>query len=134
MKNDQESAPLMTILDELNTLDLASIFTDEEEAFKFAYEYDMLYDGGVCESTPYCRGRYCMVRDFSTKTGYRLRCNCCHKTKSIFHNSIFTRSNIGVNQILHLLYLWANECNCDFAAHECDVTPATVTNYFQAFR
>ena len=125
---------LMTILDELNTLDSSSIFTDEEAALNFAYEYDMLYDGGVCESTPHCKGNYYISRDSSAKTGYRLRCNCCNKTKSMFYNSIFTRSNINVRKVLHLLYLWGNECNCDFAAHECEVTPATVTNYFQAFR
>ena len=124
----------MSILDEMNTLDLASIFVDEELAMNFAYEFDMLYDGGVCESTLNCKGNYFIVRDSSTKTGVRLKCNCCHRTKSIFFNSIFTRSNIEVRKVLHLLYLWAHECSCDFAAHECEVNPATVTNYFQAFR
>lgn len=124
----------MSILDSLNTLDLKEIFLSEELALNFAYEYDMLYDGGICESTQGCTGNYFIAKDSSTKTGLRLKCNCCGKTKSLFYNSIFTRANIPVNKVLHLLYLWAHECSCEFAAYECEVTKSTVTNFFQAFR
>ena len=38
----------MTVLNNLNTLDFTELFTNEEVALKFAYEYDLLYDDGVC--------------------------------------------------------------------------------------
>ena len=124
----------MTNLDKLNTLDLHQLFTDENAALKFAYDYDMLYDGGICESTMYCPGKYKVVKDASTHTGLRLKCSCCGKTKSIFYNSVFTRSKIPANAALHILYCWAQECGRDYAAHECDVSPKTITNFYQAFR
>lgn len=124
----------MSVLDELNTLDLFELFTNEAKALNFAFHYDMLYDEGICESTLHCRGRYYIVRDLSTKTGYRLKCSKCKKTKSLFYNSIFTRSQLPVNVVLHILYCWAHECSIDFTSHECDVSTNTVTNFFQAFR
>ena len=124
----------MTILDNLNSKHLQVLFTDEEAALNFAYQCDMLYDDGVCDSTYRCQGNYVIVADSSTKTGYRLRCPVCHKTRSLFYNSIFTRSNIKINTILHLIYCWSQELSCKFTAYECEVNIKTVTNYFQAFR
>ena len=124
----------MTVLDNLNQLDFSVLFTDEEQALHFAYDYDLLYDGGTCESTHGCLGNYQIISDSSTKTGFRLRCDVCGKTKSLFHNSIFTRSQLPVNKILHLLYTWALEYPCGLAAYEVDVSESTVSNFFQAFR
>ena len=124
----------MSVLDNLNTIDLHQLFTDPEFAFDFAYQYDMLYDGGVCESTNYCTGNYIIVTDPSQKYGKRLKCNICGKTKSYFYNSNFTRSHIEINEIFHLIYCWPNEYLCDIASHECNVNITTVTNFFQAFR
>ena len=81
----------MTVLDNHNSLQLAELFTDEEQAFQLAYNYDMLYDEDVCESTDGCTGNYQIIEDGSQKTGYRLKCSVCGKTKTIFYNSIFTR-------------------------------------------
>jgi transposase-like protein len=120
-------------LDDLNTLDFHEIFSDEGKAMKFAFEYDFLFDGGECTNQS-CPGEFKIVKDSSTATGARLRCTHCGKTKSLFYNSIFSRTHITVHQVLHLLYCWCHECNCSFAAHECEVSPQTVTNYFQAFR
>ena len=124
----------MSIVDTLNSLDLYEIFYDETAALIFAYEADMLYDGGICESTYGCRGNYSLSQDLTTRTGYRLRCPICGKTKSLFYNSVFTRSNIKVNTVLHLIYCWAQELSCKYTAYECNVSRNTVTNYFQAFR
>ena len=124
----------MTILDDLNTIDLNELFTNESKAFNFAYNYDFLYDEGTCESTNMCKGNYFIVQDNSTRTGLRLKCSHCSKTKSIFYNSIFTRSQLSVNVVIHILYCWAHECSVDYTAHECSVSQNTVTNYFQAFR
>ena len=124
----------MTVLDHLNMLSLCDLFQDEEQSLQFVYQFDMLYDGGVCESTPHCAGNYQIVSDPSSKYGHRLRCNCCGKTKSLLYNSVFTRTHLPINKILHLIYCWAMEYSCELAAHETGVTMATVTNFFQAFR
>ena len=124
----------MSVLEKLNTLDLNELFTNEDVALQFAYEYDLLYDGGVCESTPNCRGNYQIVNDSSTKYGFRLRCSHCGKTKSLLFNSIFTRSHLQINKVLHLMYCWALEYPCELAAHEVKVSLPTVSNFFQAFR
>lgn len=124
----------MTIIDELNTLDLITLFTDEEAALNFAYNTDMLYDEGECLSTEGCTGTYAIVKDSYAKYSYKLQCNKCKKVKSLFYNSIFTRAHIPTNTVLHILYCWAQECSCDYAAHECDVLLATITNFYQAFR
>ena len=118
----------------LNTNDLHALFTDEKIALDFAKVHDMLYDNGECQSTYRCNGKYKIVIDASTKTGERLQCPVCRKTKSLFYNSIFTRSKIGVNIVLHLLYCWSQKYSCKSTAHECKVSINTVTNYFQAFR
>ena len=125
---------LMTIVDQLNTLDLEELFKDGEKALEFAFQSDMLYDGGECHSTHHCSGTYIVIKDSYEKTGFRLQCNTCKKKKSIFYNSIFTRSMLGVNQILHLLYCWSQECSVEYSAFECDVSQQTAINFFQAFR
>ena len=79
----------------MNGLSLAELFSDENQALEFAYNYDFLYDGGMCQSTTNCPGHYEIVSDSSTKFGYRLICDThtcvcvcdtCEKTKSLlFH-------------------------------------------------
>ena len=81
----------MTNLDKLNTLDLHQLFTDENAALKFTYDYDLHYDGGICESKIYCPGKYKVVKDASTHTWLRLKFLCCGKTKSTFYN-FFSRA------------------------------------------
>ena len=126
-----ECENIMTVLDDKSTLDFAELFLDESKALAFAYEYDLLFDGGVCDATKGCQGNYIISKDVSAKTGYRLMCSHCRKKRSIFYNSIFTRAKIEVRQVLHLIYCWANECSCDFTAHECRVSVACVTNFFE---
>lgn len=124
----------MSVLDAVNTLSLTSIFEDEEAALNFVYNFDLLYDDGVCESTPHCSGNYQLVPDTSTKFGFRLKCNVCNKTKSLFYNSVFTRTHLQINKVVHLIYCWSMEYSCEISAHETGVTLSTVTNFFQAFR
>ena len=110
------------------------LITKEDVALQFAYDYDLFYDGGVCESTPNCQGNYHMVTDWSTKYGFHLRCLHCGKTKSLLFNSIFTRSHLQINKVVHLIYCWALEYPCELAAHDVKVSLPTVSNFFQAFR
>ena len=125
---------LLMSLDNLSTIDLHTLFTDEETALSFVYELDMLYDGGVCESTPNCPGNYEIVDDASSRTGHRLKCSHCKKTKSLFYNSIFTRTHLPINVVVHIIYCWVHEYSCDLAAHECNVNLMTITNFYQACR
>ena len=74
----------MSIVDSLNTLDLYRIFANENDAFQFSYQADLLYDGGDCQSKIGCDGKYQIVKDASEKTGFRLKCDKCGKTKSLF--------------------------------------------------
>ena len=124
----------MSIFDNVNSYDLHQLFTDEEYALQFAYEYDLLYDGGICESTNHCPGHYEICCDSSSHTGYRLKCTHCQKTKSLFYNSIFTKNHIPINKVLHLIYCWAQRYPCTLAAHEAHVSTVTVTNFYQACR
>ena len=116
----------------MNGLSLAELFSDENQALEFAYNYDFLYDGGMCQSTTNCPGHYEIVSDSSTKFGYRLICDTCEKTKSLLFCSIFSRCHIPLNKVFHIIYLWANEYSVTLAAHEAGVTEATVTNFYQA--
>lgn len=49
------------------------------------------------------------------------------------HKSIFTRTKLKPNKVLHLLYCWAIQNSRNIAAHECGVSKTTVTNFFQSF-
>lgn len=118
----------------MTTLKLAYIFQNEDAAFKFAYEGNLLYNGGECKNSPKCRGHYVLGRKNSTQSGLILRCPLCHNTTSIYYNSIFLRSKIPVSTTLHIIYCWAVQMNRELASHECDVSPDCITNYYQACR
>lgn len=73
----------------MTTLRLAYIFQNEEAAFKFAYDGNLLYDGGECKNSPQCRGHYVLGKKNSTQSGIILRCPLCHNTTSIFITQFF---------------------------------------------
>ena len=64
----------MTVLDEKSTFDFDELFLDESKALTFAYEYDLLFNRGVCDATKGSKGNYIISKDVSAKTGYRLMC------------------------------------------------------------
>lgn len=109
-------------------------FSTEYDAFIFALNNGLLYANGQCESTDMCNGKYEMVKDMTTETGWRLKCSICHCTKSIFYKSIFTRSKLSMCKIFHILYCWANKYKRGLAAFECSVSKQTITNFYQSFR
>ena len=88
----------MTVLDEKSTFDFDELFLDESKALAFAYEYDLLFDGDVCDAIKGCKGNYIISKDVAAKTGYILMCSHCRKKRSVFYNSIFTRAKIEVRQ------------------------------------
>lgn len=80
---------------------LLELFTNEEAAFQFALQSDMLYVNGQCEE---CDGSYQLYTDEYKKNQHYLKCTKCSSKRSILHNSIFTRTKLKINVVLHLLY------------------------------
>lgn len=109
-------------------------FSSEMAAFNFALNNQMLNVNGECESRDGCNGKYEMVPDNHTNTGWRLKCSQCDCTKSIFFKSIFTRSKLSMCKVFHIIYCWANKYKRGLAAHECNVSKQTITNFYQSFR
>lgn len=118
--------------DGLSTLDLQAIFTDENKAFQFAFEADLLADGAFCGED--CHGVLKITHDSNQKFNCRVICPICGQQKSIFYTSFMTRSKLPVNKCLHLLYCWAMKESCESTAYQVHVNPDTVTNFFQCFR
>lgn len=118
----------------MTTLQLATIFLNEDAAFKFSYEGNLLFDGGQCKNAPQCKGYYIIGRKNTTHNGLILRCPYCRNTTSIFYNSIFLRSKLPVSTALHIIYAWSVQMNRDLASHECHVSPDTITNFYQSCR
>lgn len=115
----------------MTSLMLHSLFTDPNEALKFAAQNNLLYIDGECEN---CKHTYQLYRDSSVQSQVRLKCNYCQDKKSIFYKSIFTRSKIPINKILHIIYCWAMEFSRKQTAHETGVSAVTITNFFEACR
>ena len=114
-----------------NSNELHDIFTKEDEAFKFICNSGLLYDNGICDD---CGGIFYAYKDDSTYSGFILKCSTCHKKKSIFFKSIFTKSKIPLCKILHIIYCWSLQYSRNQAEHETGCSPDTITNYYQACR
>lgn len=115
----------------MTQLSLHEIFTDDEKAFDFALNTNLLYNNGKCEK---CNGKYMVFTDNYKKSNRYLKCEHCGNKKSIFHKSIFTRSKLKICQILHLIYCWAVKMGREQAAHECNASPKAVTNFYETLR
>lgn len=115
----------------MTTVSLNELFTNDQEALEFALKNGLLYIHGECEE---CGGRYELFRDAHKRNEKYLKCIKCGSKKSVLHNSIFTRSKLKPNEVLHILYCWSIQNSRKVTAHECQVSKATVTNFFQAFR
>lgn len=115
----------------MTTISLHDIFTNEQKALQFALQNNMLYIHGECEN---CNGKYELYQDSHKHSDKFLKCIKCGSKKSLLHNSIFTRTKLKPNEVLHILYCWAMQNSRNITAHECNVSKATVTNFFQTFR
>lgn len=115
----------------MNSLTLNALFTDPNEALKFASENNLLYNDGECD---HCHHSYQFYKESSVTTGVILKCDYCQDKKSIFYKSIFSRAKIPINKILHIIYCWSMEYTRKQTVHETGVSPKTVTNFFDACR
>lgn len=81
-----------------------------------------------------CDGNYELYTDVYKQNECYLKCIKCGSKRSILHKSIFTRTKLKPNKVLHLLYCWAMHNSRNIAAHEYGVSKTTVTNFYQSFR
>lgn len=104
------------------TVDLITLFKDPDAALDYAIQHDMLYIHGQCDE---CDGNYELYTDVYKQNKCYLKCIKCGSKRSILNKSIFTRTKLKPNKVLHLLYCWAMQNSRNIAAHECGVSRVT---------
>lgn len=115
----------------LNTLQLYWLFTNEDIAFDFAIENNMVYRTMTCCN---CGAQTYLYQDRYRKFGYYFKCSNCNRYHSIFYLSVFYNAKIPMNMIFHLIYCWVHKYHCYHAAFEVGVSNATVSFYYKMFR
>ena len=88
----------------MNILSIIPIITDENHAFTFALEHCMIDLQKKCE----CGLPMILRHDSHYKFEKCWYCVMCHKSKTIFNESIFNYSKLRMNQMLYIVYCWSN--------------------------
>lgn len=113
-----------------NSNALHNLFIDEYTAYIFSINQGIIQLHQTCE----CGYEMDLYNNLSAPFGQQWHCNACHCNRSVLSGSIFTRSKIPLNKVIHLLYLWVMQTSVNISSFEAEVSTNTVTNYFQAFR
>ena len=121
----------MQFVQNYSIMHLSYLFNDENNAFNFAVQKNMIYNILNCND---CGIQLKIYKDKYKKFSYYFKCTKCKRVYSILYQSIFYYSKILMNLTLYLIYCWAHKFSCFQTAHEVGVNKNTVSFYFKQFR
>ena len=117
--------------DHLNINNLYPIFNNEDIAFQFSVQNNLIFQSLVCEE---CNNETNIQRDSYRKFGFFFKCPQCHKQYSILYHSVFYYSKLPISKVLFTLYCWAHQYSVKRTCHEVKISHSTCTFYFKQFR
>jgi transposase-like protein len=106
---------------------LRHLFDDENACQNFLFDLGVFYPRNSC---PKCSSK--LILDGGKS--YRCRKKGCRKRISLHEDTIFSKSHLPCNTILHLAYLWLLECPTDAITKLLDVSKPTVIAFRHHFR
>ena len=88
-------------LNHLNINNLYPIFNNEDIAFQFSVQNNLIFQSLVCEE---CNNETNIQRDSYRKFGFFFKCPQCYKQYSILYHSVFYYSKLPISKY-YLLYI-----------------------------
>lgn len=110
--------------------DLLKLINTNNDAINWARNNGLLADKFIC-----CEMEMQLKTTNDNKNGIRWKCWKCKSTKSIKKNSVFENSNLPINILIKLMYLWVNELQSNIIAFEQGINSKhTTTKWFKFLR
>lgn len=115
-------------ISDIKRKDLIKSINNLEEATQWCQHYGLLPIVMYCDSCDEEMKYYSNIKCF--------RCNKrqCRIKRSLFSNTIFCNSSIGIENIIFIMYEWSFDTTISKAANEYGISESTVTDWYQKFR
>ena len=107
--------------------ELLGLIASQEQTF------DFLFQEGILTATRTCACGSTMLFD-SGRMGYRCTSRKCRREFSVFKGTIFFKSRLPINAVLHLAHLWLCGSSVSFAERYTGHCRETVSVYYSHFR
>ncbi len=102
---------------------LNKIFDSEEEAIKYLIDYEIIQEDSKCSQ---CRS---IMKINYKRNSYLCTKTRCRNQKSIFKDTIFYKSNLKLNIILHIAYLYLLKMPIKGIMTSTGCSPNTITKW-----
>ena len=116
-------------LDGANMTDLHGLFSNPDLAFTQIRLWGFTNEDDNC---PKCNHRLSTTQDSSAKLKMKIYCPQCGYSCSILNKTIFTRSHLPLNKILHIIYCWAQQYPIRQTVYETHVSKPTVIHFYES--
>jgi ISXO2-like transposase domain len=107
-------------------LELIHIFQNEDNCLQFLLHCEIFYSIEAC---PNCGSNVTLVNK-----SYRCTNTICRKRISLYEGTIFSKSKLKCNEVMHIAYLWLAGCNNSTILNLIGHSTITITNFIALFR
>lgn len=107
-------------------LDIINIFQNENDCLQFLHDSDIFYHVQVCNE--------CGSSVSLNNKSYRCTEGFCRKRISLFSGTIFSKSRLKCNEVMHMAYLWLSGCNNSTIMNMNGHSKQCISNFITLFR
>ena len=114
----------------MNYDDYSEIFENNDTTFDFLRNNQLIDNKVIC---PYCGDKLGMYlyKFKQCKSGYRWKCQKCHRTQSVYKGSIFQDAKLSHGIILKILYFWSHNYPGNRTSFETKVSEHSISHVFR---
>lgn len=104
-------------------------FRTKDEILKWLAKRGLIKNERMCDG---CNILMSIAHENAIGDNYRWRCRRCRKNKTVRESSFFRQSNLSLQQLITIMYMWCRGIPQKFILHESRLSPLaqnTVTDY-----
>jgi len=117
----------------MNLIDLNEYLKCEFNTLNFILSHKMIDNNKNCSDSHQDCSMF-LIKNKLSKGSYIWKCPLCHKTKTIFSESIFEDSKLQVSDILKIIYCWSYDFSLKVSSNETKVSTHTISAIFSQMK